>query len=405
MMKNINNYKVYLPFDEPIGTTKAYDYSKSRQDFTLTGTCSIVPGKVGRALKKTDGFSSADVCGDMINFESDTTIMAYIKANEDENGNISPVEITCAVEGGGEIMFYPQIQKGFWKHVAIVIENVFGTYYYKMYEDGALSDTQEGSYLADIIINDSATAADGTVIIDEFKAFQYALSATEIQDEMNTISDVIYKLDGVDLRDYGVFVSKSDGILSRPKSKEKLSKSWDEYHGKVVDRAKKYYEERSISLSCFIKAEDKVSFEMRVNEFLRLFDAAGTRRLMIEAHPTKPLVYEVDADDSIEISKEWNETKMAGTFTLKLTEDAPVKRVLRHWRVSDATKTCSITLTSTKLVDVYWGDGAVTYDISGTAQTVSHNYAADGIYYPVVVGCIDEITSFTTNAVIVWNKL
>ena len=117
------------------------------------------------------------------------------------------------------------------------------------------------------------------------------------------------------------------------------------------------------------------------------------------------MVYEVYCKDAIEIQKEWSDDLMVGTFKLKLIEPEPVKRVLKHIRVNDATKACTITLTSSKYVNIYWGDGSVDYDISGDSFKITHNYDVNGDYFPVVTGCIDEISSFETNAIIVWERI
>ena len=98
---------------------------------------------------------------------------------------------------------------------------------------------------------------------------------------------------------------------------------------------------------------------------------------------------------------------MVGTFKIKLTEPEPVKRVLKHIRVSEATKNCIVTLQSMKYVNIYWGDGRVDYDVAGDSEThtITHTYETNGEFFPVITGCIDEINEFETNAIIVWNKL
>jgi len=216
---------------------------------------------------------------------------------------------------------------------------------------------------------------------------------------------VIYKLDGVDFRNYGVFVSDSDGIVSRPKLKSPATVSWDNYHGDAVDLQNKFYEAREITLSCFIKADSKSDFINKVLVFEQLFDRKGTNRLVIEVSPEKPLIYEVYCKDEISISKKWNDTVMVGTFKLKLIEPEPVKRVLKYTRTGVANRTCTITLTSIKYLNIYWGDGTVNWDVCGTNVSIAHEYTANGEYFPVITGCIDEISSFTTNAVTVWSKL
>lgn len=96
---------------------------------------------------------------------------------------------------------------------------------------------------------------------------------------------------------------------------------------------------------------------------------------------------------------------MLGTFKLKLTEPQPLKKVLKHERVSEATKTCRIRISTDKLVNIYWGDGSVDEDIEGSKRLIVHNYKMDGVYYPIIAGCIDEIEQFETNAQELWNRL
>jgi hypothetical protein len=218
--------------------------------------------------------------------------------------------------------------------------------------------------------------------------------------------DVVkYFLDGIDLRQYGVYVSDSDGLLSKPKMKKPSSLSWPTYNGEVVYLAKKYYEPRMIKLDCFLKADSPNEFIVKLNYFLALFDQSWTRRLSVMADSTEPLLYEVYLEDGTDVKKKWNSTKMVGTFSLVLKEPEPIKRVLKYTRTSDADKTVSITLTSSKLLNIYWGDGSHTFDVSGTAQTFTHNYSSNGTFYIVITGNIDEITSLTSTAKLVWNKL
>jgi hypothetical protein len=342
--------------------------------------------------------------------------------------------------------------------------------------------------------------------------------------------NVKYKLGGVDLATYGVHVSASDGLLSKPQPKRAISMSWQEYHGEVVDLSKRTYEPRDIELDCFINAESQWEFQDKVNTFLAALDGSETKRLEVSVdelsggenlilnsklniidsnqylistiqlsedvvinadyvfvakaannagrllqiwgndgglfiaqgpiqngvciikfkgvdlqagkkrtlriyksssefvsltsidyvklekgieaseytpapEDLKPLLFEVYSSEGVDIKKTWSERNMVGTFKLKLREPEPVKRVIKYTRMSDANKTASITVTSSKLLNVYWGDGSHTYDVSGTAQTITHDFTADGDYYIVITGNIDEINSLTTNGTVIWNKL
>ena len=240
----------------------------------------------------------------------------------------------------------------------------------------------------------------GFGLLDDVKIYNVALTQADLINELSSAKQQAYLLDGVDFKTYGVYVSGSDGILNRPKLKSPASLSWDNYHGESVDLMHKFYESRQITLSC-----SKMDFIKRVSEFEAQFDKKGTNRLVIDVHPIKPLIYEVYCKDAIEITKEWSDELMVGTFKLKLIEPEPVKRVLKHIRISDATKTCTITLTSRKLLNVYWGDGQVDYDISGESKTITHDYEQNGDFFPVITGCIEEITDFETNAIVVWERI
>ena len=112
--------------------------------------------------------------------------------------------------------------------------------------------------------------------------------------------EVLYYLDGVDLKNYGVFVSASSGLISRPKLKEPVKQSWKTHHGDVVDLSKRYYDSRKIVLDCFTVATSKEDFITKMNTFLQLFDTSGTRRLMVVVDVNKPLVYEVYLSDQID---------------------------------------------------------------------------------------------------------
>lgn len=78
---------------------------------------------------------------------------------------------------------------------------------------------------------------------------------------------------------------------------------------------------------------------------------------------------------------------------------------MKHIRVNESSKQVRITITTSKLVNIYWGDGTTTQDVYGTNKTITHNYAINGDYYIVITGVIEDIEEFTTNAIIVWDKL
>lgn len=217
--------------------------------------------------------------------------------------------------------------------------------------------------------------------------------------------EVKYYLDGIDFAQYGVRVADSASTIGKLKMKQPFKVDWDGYHGEMVDLRKKYYQPRDIKLECYLTASDPADFISKFNAFSALFDGAYTNRLMLHVEGNEPLPFEVYAPDGIDMKKKWNQDLMVGTFTLNLREPEPVKRVVKYTRTGDGDKTASITFTSMKMLNIYWGDGTHTFDQDGTAKTVTHDFAANGTFYIVITGNIDDIAGFSTNGTVVWEKL
>jgi hypothetical protein len=398
-----NNVILNLPFDESAGSTIAYDYSKSRADGQVIGA-TFVAGKNGNAIK----FSGDDTCevsnNIMPDMEMEFSMLMWVQTSSIECGTPK------------KLIWFLNFQD-FENYVEIPIETKPGTWIslgltrrdsvFNFYVNSSLIQTvnNAGTLIGVSLNQDYYGGEYGLGLLDDVKVYNVALSQSDIISELSSSKVQAYRLGGVDFKEYGVYVSDSDGVVSRPKLKSMATVSWDNYHGESIDLQHKFYEPREITLSCFIKANSKSGFITKVSTFEHLFDNPGTNRLVIDIHPIKPLIYEVYCKDEIAVSKKWNDELMVGTFKLKLIEPEPVKRILKHIRVDEATKTCIITLTTQKLVNIYWGDGLVDYDISGENLTVTHNYTKNGDYFPMITGCIDEISEFTTNAIVVWNKL
>lgn len=219
---------------------------------------------------------------------------------------------------------------------------------------------------------------------------------------------VNYYINGTIFTSYGVRVSQSKGFLNALKLKEPLKVSWPEQHGEVVDLAAPRYESREITLECFITAATPTAFILAVKTFIAAFQKAGLQRLMIEVEDgvvtRKPLLYEVFMYDDSEIAKKWNASKMVGTFTLKLREPEPVKCVYKFVAATGA-MTVNVTVTTVDPVNIYWGDSTNTPDVVTASGQKSRTFTAEGTYYIVITGVIENITSVTTNATSVWTRL
>lgn len=220
---------------------------------------------------------------------------------------------------------------------------------------------------------------------------------------------VDYYINGVSFRSLGVKVSASSGLIDSLKIKEPAKASWPDQHGEVVDLAAPRYQSRAIELSCYIKADSSTAFILAVQTFVAAFQKSGLQQLRVEVDDgvvtRKPLLYLVYLADEVSITKKWSQANLVGTFTLKLIEPEPVKRIYKFVAVSPGALEVTMTVTSTEPVNVYWGDGNNDLDVTTSSLEISNTYAAAGTYYIVVTGVIENITGIVTTATEVWSRL
>ena len=209
--------------------------------------------------------------------------------------------------------------------------------------------------------------------------------------------DVAYSIDGNMFADYGVYVSGSTGITTVPKIKDPLTYNWGSVDGLDYHQDGVRYQERTIQLKCFMEAVSYADLIARSLAFFSLFIANRPLRLKIAAG-TKPLVYEVICKDSITLDPDLSHgEKCVGTFTIKLVEPEPVKRVL------SGGGTATITIQSKTPVNIYWGDGSHTYDVSGNnvQASLSHSSGSEII----ITGEPNDFTNFSSNKTTIWSRL
>lgn len=390
------NLILYLPFDDPDGS-KAYDFSQSRADATLSGGATFSKdAKVGKALS-LNGDGEA-ITTKAIPFSSNFTVAAYVKPSGNSLGWL------LALPGVDSYLEdWIKVKPGEWILVVFVRN---GNKFTAFVDGNQVADHTFSGTPTGFSINDSDL--DGCRSdLDEVKVWNKALSLTEVL-LLSKPTDVEYYIDGKNFKEFGVYVSKSTGLTGRLAPKEALNVDWDSYHGVSRSKKRKRYKERVITLECFIQASSRSAFVEWMDLFLSQFDGEGNHRLKIEYDGnTKPLVYEVELLEEVDPEKTWGkdpDDEMVGTFKLQLTEDEPVKRVLRHIGTTANSK-ASVTLSSYKLVDIYWGDGTHTYNVKGNAQTIEHTYSEPGEYDIILAGVIEDITEFSTNAIVIWEIL
>ncbi len=389
------NLILHLPFDDPEGT-KVYDYSQTRADGVLSNGAYLTKNaKFGKALDLNGG-GECEV-PTSIPLSSDFTLMMYVRPSTSRIGwiiNFAGVD--------NYLERWRDVNPNTWISLVFVKSgNLFTTYMNNVEVQSVyLESTPIGFSLNDESLYGTHS------LIDEVILFNVAKTQVEIMKLNSENSDVEYYVDGVNFKEFGVHVSASAGIIGMLERKEPLTVDWDSYHGLVVDTKRPRYKERTITLDCFIEASSKTSFVDWVQLFMSKFQASGTQRLRVEYDgKVKPLYFQVFAQAGADISKNWtyDNDLMVGTFRLTLIEPEPVKRIIRH--IGGDGSTAEITLSSNKMLNIFWGDGTATYDVSGNNKTITHTYEEGGEYDIVITGVIEDITEFDTNCIIVWNKL
>lgn len=212
------------------------------------------------------------------------------------------------------------------------------------------------------------------------------------------MKEVRYSVNGNYFKDFGTYISSSEGLFDALKRKPVNTYDWAEYHGSSPDLSNPRFEQREITLKGFVTGSNwevmKSNFDAIVSEFQK----AGTQRLLIEPFGLKPLPYEVCMIDEVRLQKEFRNGRMVGTFTLKLIEPNPIKKVL-----SFTATLLNLSYSSPTETEIFYGDG--TKDIVPGNASLSAKPLPAGQKYIIIAGNIDAITNLTTNATSLWAKL
>ena len=159
-------------------------------------------------------------------------------------------------------------------------------------------------------------------------------------------------VNGKYFKDFGIYISKYDGLFDALKRKKVNSYDWAEYHGESLDLANPKFEAREISLKCFVVGDNWLQMKTNFDTVVLEFQKAGTQRLLIEPFGEKPLPYEVFLYEDVNLNKDFNEGKMVGVFTLKLIEPNPIKKVL--YLTGD---TLNLSYNSPNETEIFYGNG------------------------------------------------
>jgi len=143
------------------------------------------------------------------------------------------------------------------------------------------------------------------------------------------MAELIYSLNGKYFKDYGVIISTSDGLFDGLKPKKQNTYDWPEYSGINADiTQQKRFETRKFTLTGFVKGTD---WNDMLNKFWEVFgdlNNPGRQRLLVDPFGIKTLVYDVTLEDTIDIKKSFRDGVSYATFTIKLVEQKPIKKIL-----------------------------------------------------------------------------
>ena len=208
---------------------------------------------------------------------------------------------------------------------------------------------------------------------------------------------VIYLLDQIPFKNYNVYVSDSSNLFDKASVKENQKKDWIDEHGYDIDLQSRYHNSKTITIDCFIPANSLKECIEKYSDFFNSLDQKGSRRLSVIAGDLR-MEYQVFRQDTAENKLIYDDSNAAGTFKLKLIENIPVKRILQSTQ-----RITTINLKSKKVLVINWGDGTEEYT-SPNKEVYSHRYTNSEIYFPMILGDLDSITLFNTNADVLWNR-
>ncbi|QNS40183.1 galactose-binding protein [Chryseobacterium manosquense] len=166
------------------------------------------------------------------------------------------------------------------------------------------------------------------------------------------MGEVKYSVNGKYFKDYGVYISSSDGLFDALKRKKVNTYDWAEYHGSSLDLSSPKFEQREISLKGFVTGANWIDMKSNFDAIISEFQKAGTQRLLIEPFGLKPLPYEVCMIDDVNLNKTFKDGKMVGVFTLKLIEPNPIKKVLYLTGTS-----LNLAYNSPNETEIFYGNG------------------------------------------------
>lgn len=212
------------------------------------------------------------------------------------------------------------------------------------------------------------------------------------------MSEVRYSVNGKFFKDFGIYVSDSDGLLGALKRKKVNTYEWAEHHGSAPDLSAPRFEQREITLKCFVVGDNWVLMKSNFDAIISEFHKPATQRLLIEPFGLKVLPYEVCMIDEVSLFKTFKERKTVGLFTIKLIEPNPLKIVLQY-----AGTSLNLAYNSPYETEIFYGTGLK--EVGKGNVSITAKALPTGTKYIIIAGNVESITGLTTNATVLWPRL
>lgn len=399
-----------LPFDEPLGSSVAQDFSGFGNNATLYQDY-ITPGRQGNSLL-SKALGATEVSNNLLNVNQDYTIYFWLMCQPNPAYPHTIRAFLSFAELNDQVM---QMDFGTsatsWTLIVLTKQgNTHRAYANAMLIDTAVMPTEytrDGVIFTKSYLNDRYEMTSDSAFIDQFTMI--AGEVYDLGDIRNLIFEHTEKLGyfikGQDLKsDLGWTVEDARGLVGRNSTKSE-SYDWPDRHGVSVDLFGVRYREKHIELDIFKKFQTKEDAIDGIAELKELLSGEGLFRFQFVGG-SRSIVYEVYVPGEINPEiKKWIDGKVVAKVTVELVEPEPVKKILQFVRTGVDNKTATVNFNANReLYNIYWGDGSMTANVTGETATASHEYTADGEYYIIIAGVIENMTAFASNTVQVWPR-
>lgn len=210
---------------------------------------------------------------------------------------------------------------------------------------------------------------------------------------------LIYTIGGESLNDMDIVVSSAAGLFDLPAPRSRTTQKWSDMSGEMTDTLNRpTFDTREIELSCSMVCTDFTDFLAKSRRLRSLFATNGLLPLTVEYGNTS-LYYLVYLSKEIEYERKWLAGGIVASFGIKLIEPEPFKRVYMAHGVKQPV---TLTVKTETPVNIYWGDGSVSYD-TGSGD-IRHVYTDEADKHLVIItGDIEQLTTTMTYSELIWD--